>query len=119
VDEPELVLEVEVMLELGAAEVELEVLLPVVMGLLEDSAVAVLLVASLEVCDSVEAGVIEDAGVVELGTVTVPRVVGAVSVSALSVKLKVKVGRSKVCVIPDAVANTLVARSLAVPHPNW
>ena len=54
---------------------------------------------------------------VELGTVTVASVVGAVRVSAVPVKLNVKLWRSRASVIPVAVANTLVARSLAVPHP--
>jgi hypothetical protein len=62
---------------------------------------------------------VEDGVSVELGTVTVSSVVGAVKVSAVSVKLKVKLGMSRVSVIPVAVANTLVARSLAVPQPNW
>ena len=64
-----------------------------------------------------EASLLEDS--VGFGTVTVPSVVGAVRLSALSVKLKVKLGRVGVSVIPVADANTLVARSLAVPHPNW
>lgn len=55
----------------------------------------------------------------DVGTVTVPKVVGSLRVCAVSVKLKVTLGRSSVSVMPVAVAKTLVARSLAVPQPNW
>jgi hypothetical protein len=79
-----------------------------------------------ELGELVDAGDIEEAGVpddvgaaVELGTVTVPSVVGSANVAAVCVKLKVKLGRSGVAVIPVAVASTLVARLLAVPHPYW
>lgn len=106
--ELEIELEVELVVE---AELELlELLLVVLLTPLE-----VRLVASVEAGDSAE----EVCASVELGTVTVPSVVGAVSVSAVSVKLKVRLGRSSVSVIPVAVASTLVARSLAVPQPNW
>jgi len=74
----------------------------------------------LETGVTAEVGVSVSVGAsVELGTVTVASVVGAVRVSAVSVKLKVKLERSTVSVMPVAVAKTLVARSLAVPHPNW
>lgn len=109
------VLELEVELELElVVEAELDLLeLPLVVLLL--TPLEVRLVVSVEAGDSAE----EVSASVELGTVTVPSVVGAVSVSAVSVKLKVRLGRSSVSVIPVAVASTLVARSLAVPQPNW
>jgi hypothetical protein len=45
--------------------------------------------------------------------------VGRDKKEGLSVKATVKVGRTKLAVIPVAVASTVVARLLAVPHPNW
>ena len=50
--------------------------------------------------------------------VTVPSVVGLLKVLAVAVRATLSVCRSKVPVIPLAVANTIVPRSLAVPHPN-
>jgi hypothetical protein len=130
VDELELEIEWELELVLEVELVLLELSFVVLLALLEApvlelSVPEVWLGASVEVGDSLDAGVAEELGTsvevgrsVELGTVTVPSVVGAVRVFAVSVKLKVKLGRSRVSVIPVAVANTLVARSLAVPQPN-
>lgn len=110
----------EVVLELEL-ELELELLLVVVVLLhvllLQTS---VLEVSALEV-SALEVLVIElsEADVVLTGIVTVPSVVGSLNLVGVAVKLKVKVSLSTGLVIPLAVANTLVARSLAVPHPNW
>jgi hypothetical protein len=104
-------LELEVMLELELdleAELVLLKLWLVLLALLETAVLEVWVVASVEVGTPVE-----------LGTVTEPSVVGAPRVAGVSVKLNVKLGRLRSCVIPVAVANTLVARSLAVPQPNW
>lgn len=50
--------------------------------------------------------------------VTVPSVVAWLKVLAAAVRAILLVCRSKAPVIPLALANTVVPRSLAVPHPN-
>ena len=54
-------------------------------------------------------------------TETVARVVGALRLDGVAVKLKVWDSRCRVAVVETSVAMaaTLVARSAAVPHPNW
>lgn len=54
-------------------------------------------------------------------TETVARVVGSLRLDGVAVKLKVWDSRCRVAVVetPVAMAATLVARSAAVPHPNW
>jgi len=54
----------------------------------------------------------------ELVLVLVPSVVGSERVDSLAVSGMLMVGRSSVVVIPLADPKTVVARLLAVPHPN-
>lgn len=85
--------------------------------LLELSVSTVLELSTPEV--SLFGSVLVPCGVILLGTVTVPRVVGSARLAGLPVKVNVSVCLSGAAVIPLAAAATLVARSLAVPQPYW
>ena len=87
--------------------VELDVVLDVV----ED--------ADVDVIEDVEAVELDEIKVVELDrlVIVVPNVVGTLRDVGVMVKLNVSVGRLRVMPLADAM--TVVARLLAVPHPNW